>query len=227
MVLVDDIFTTDNDWAAAVCEEIIRRDPDVAWTCTNGIRVDSANDELFTLMKRAGCYRVYFGFETGNDEVLKAFGKGGRATLDQGSRRGARWPATPASSPTASSWSGSPGDTEATMQDTIDYARQRAPRHHEVRHLRALPGHADVPATCTREGRIKTLDWDAYTVYNEADGIFDHPDLELGDDHRLLRPLLRRGLLQEPRVPVATAPVHGPHTARSSGTLWYAARSSR
>src|SRR5690606_33621602 len=83
-VLVDDIFTTNNEWAAAVCEEIIRRDPGVAWTCTNGIRVDSANDELFRLMKAAGCYRVYFGFESGNEQVLEAFGKGGRATLDKG-----------------------------------------------------------------------------------------------------------------------------------------------
>ena len=63
-VLVDDIFTSDNSWAAAVCEELIRKDVPMKWTCQNGIRVDSANPELFSLMQKAGCYRVFFGFET-------------------------------------------------------------------------------------------------------------------------------------------------------------------
>ena len=85
-VIADDIFTSDHDWAMAVCEEFIRRGSKMVWTCTNGIRVDSARGELFSTMKRAGCYRVHFGFESGNDDVLKAFGKGGRATLDQGIR---------------------------------------------------------------------------------------------------------------------------------------------
>ncbi len=83
-LLADDIFTSDNKWAIAVCEAISATGIDMAWSCTNGIRVESANDDLFRSLRRAGCYRVSFGFETGSDKVLKLFGKGGRATIEKG-----------------------------------------------------------------------------------------------------------------------------------------------
>lgn len=174
-VLHDDIFTTDVGWAKEVCEAIIRRDLDIAWTCSNGIRVDAADRELFTLMARAGCYRVYFGFETGNADVLSAFGKGGQATLEQGvvavdlARRAGL-------EPNGFFMVGLQHDTTSSMADTIDYARRMR--------LDAMKCGICVPYPGTpmfqdlhAAGRLKTLDWDAYTVYNKAASIFDHPTL--------------------------------------------------
>ena len=83
-MLADDIFTSDQNWAIEVCEAITRTGIDMAWTCSNGIRVESAKKNLFEALLRAGCYRVSFGFESGNDDVLQLFGKGGRATIEQG-----------------------------------------------------------------------------------------------------------------------------------------------
>jgi anaerobic magnesium-protoporphyrin IX monomethyl ester cyclase len=83
-MLADDIFTSDQAWAIDVCNAIYRRSAKMAWSCTNGIRVESANDAFFTALRRAGCYRVFFGFETGNDAAMKMFGKGGKATIQQG-----------------------------------------------------------------------------------------------------------------------------------------------
>lgn len=196
-VLVDDIFTTNNDWAAAVCEEIIRRDPGVAWTCTNGIRVDSANDELFALMKRAGCYRVYFGFESGNQQVLEAFGKGGKATLDQGvdavemARRAGL-------EPNGFFLVGLTGDTESTMQDTIDYARRVRLDTMKCGMCVPFPG-TPMFKDLHRAGRIKTLDWDEYTVYNEARAIFDHPTLSWDTITEYFRRFYLQAYLLNPR----------------------------
>ena len=83
-LLADDIFTSDQKWAGEVAEAITATGTNMLWTCQNGIRVESADAALFQKMRRAGCYRVSFGFESGNDEVLKQFGKGGRATVEQG-----------------------------------------------------------------------------------------------------------------------------------------------
>jgi len=176
LVLVDDIFTTDNDWAAQVCEAIIRRKTKMAWSCTNGIRVDSANTELFELMKRAGCYRVFFGFESGNEDVLKAFGKGGRATLEKGitavdlARKAGL-------EPNGFFMVGLSSDTEASMQDTIDYARQVKLDTMKCGMCVPYPG-TPMFRDLHEKGRIKTLDWDSYTVYNKAENIYDHPNLE-------------------------------------------------
>lgn len=46
-MLADDIFTSDQRWAVKVCEAIAATRVDMAWSCTNGIRVESADDELF------------------------------------------------------------------------------------------------------------------------------------------------------------------------------------
>ncbi|WIM05118.1 MAG: B12-binding domain-containing radical SAM protein [Candidatus Nitricoxidivorans perseverans] len=175
VVLADDIFTSDNNWAIAVCEEFIKRDVRVAWTCTNGIRVDSANDELFRVMKRAGCYRVHFGFESGNDEVLDAFGKGGKASLEQGIH--AVDMARRVGLETFGMFMlGLSADTEKTMRDTIDYAKRVK--------VDAMRFGITVPFPGTRmfdqlhrQGRIKSYDWDYYNVFNDAQALYDHPHL--------------------------------------------------
>jgi len=64
----DGLFGLDRKHAVAVCEEIIARKLDVVWDCwTAGDLVDA---ELAATMKAAGCMRVGFGAESGDDEVL-------------------------------------------------------------------------------------------------------------------------------------------------------------
>jgi len=175
MVIVDDIFTSDNQWAAAVCEEIIRRGINMAWTCTNGIRVDSANRELFGLMRKAGCYRVYFGFESGNDRVLEGFGKGGKATLEKGVEA-VELARQAGLEPNGFFMVGLSGDTESSMQDTINYAKRVRLDTMKCGITVPFPG-TPMFRSLQSQGRIKTLDWDKYTVYNSAEKIFDHPTL--------------------------------------------------
>lgn len=171
-ILADDIFTSDHNWALAVCEELIRRGNKMAWTCTNGIRVDSADDRLFETMRRAGCYRVHFGFESGNDAVLKGFGKGGRATVEQGLRAVSL--ARKAGMDTFGMYMvGLSSDTEESMKDTIQFAR-RAP----VDMMRfgvtvPLPG-TPMFNELRRMGKILSYDWDRYNVYNTVP-LFRHP----------------------------------------------------
>lgn len=176
VVLTDDIFTSDNEWAADVCRALIARNTGISWNCANGIRVDAANPELFELMKQAGCYRVFFGFESGNDEVLRSFGKGGRATLDQGIEA-VEMAHEAGLEPNGFFMVGLSGDTAESMQDTIDYARRVRLDSMKCGICVPYPG-TPMFKSLQREGRIKTFDWDAYTVYNQADNIFDHPDLE-------------------------------------------------
>ena len=76
LYVVDDGFTTDVIRAKEICKRIIEEQLDIVWTLTNGIRVDKVDEELFPLLRKAGCYQVAFGIESGNQQVLNKFGKG-------------------------------------------------------------------------------------------------------------------------------------------------------
>lgn len=70
----DDVFTLKKERILAVCEEFLRRDLRFAWECLG--RVDSIDSEVAKAMRRAGCDRIFFGIESGNERVLKLMRKG-------------------------------------------------------------------------------------------------------------------------------------------------------
>jgi anaerobic magnesium-protoporphyrin IX monomethyl ester cyclase len=51
----------------------VRRRLHFGWECLG--RVDSIDGELASLMKRAGCERIFFGIESGSEEVLRLMNK--------------------------------------------------------------------------------------------------------------------------------------------------------
>lgn len=66
----DDNFTLKREHAATVCEEIMRRHLKISFTTPNGIRADKVDEDLLLLMKKAGCYFVGFGIESGNQYII-------------------------------------------------------------------------------------------------------------------------------------------------------------
>ena len=75
----DDVFTFNRERLLDICAEIKERGLSFAWECLG--RVDSMSDEIAAAMKRAGCRRVFFGIESGNDDILKLMNK--RITVRQ------------------------------------------------------------------------------------------------------------------------------------------------
>jgi anaerobic magnesium-protoporphyrin IX monomethyl ester cyclase len=69
----DDVFTLRRRRVLEVCAEIARRGLQFYWECL--ARVDSLNDATYVEMVHAGCRRVYFGIESGDNTVLKLMNK--------------------------------------------------------------------------------------------------------------------------------------------------------
>jgi len=77
----DNLFGLSRKHALAVCEEIIQCRLDMVWECwTAGDLVDA---ELAEKMKMAGCVRVGFGAESGDDQVLLKTQRGFSSTRHQ------------------------------------------------------------------------------------------------------------------------------------------------
>ena len=68
--ITDDVFTADMPRAYKICEQILRRNLKFPWYPRGGIRVDRINKELLVIMKKAGCYRIPFGVESGSQRVI-------------------------------------------------------------------------------------------------------------------------------------------------------------
>ena len=69
----DDVFTMNRRRVLGVCEEIRLRGLQFRWECLG--RVDTLDYSTALEMKQAGCTRIYFGIESGNDQILKLMNK--------------------------------------------------------------------------------------------------------------------------------------------------------
>jgi anaerobic magnesium-protoporphyrin IX monomethyl ester cyclase len=69
----DDCFTLDRKRLLNICDELGRRRANVSWECLS--RVDTVDGQIAQKMKRAGCARVFFGIESGNDSILRIMKK--------------------------------------------------------------------------------------------------------------------------------------------------------
>lgn len=194
-MLADDIFTSDHRWAVNVCNAISAGGADVAWSCTNGIRVESADDELFNAMRRAGCYRVSFGFESGNDGILKSFGKGGKATVDQG-KVAVRKARAAGIDTNGFFLLGLSPDTEESMLDTIEFARALELDMLKFGITIAFPG-TPMFNDYARENLIKSYEWDEYHIYTERP-LFAHRHLNYETILRYMSIAYRRAILTNP-----------------------------
>ena len=69
----DDCFTLDRKRLLSICNELLSRHINIGWECLS--RVDTVDSEVAEKMKQAGCIRVFFGIESGNDSVLRIMKK--------------------------------------------------------------------------------------------------------------------------------------------------------
>ena len=87
------------------------------WECLS--RVDTIDLETALMMKKAGCVRVFFGLESGNDKVLALMKK--KATTSQGKR--AVLVTKDARIQTGAFFiAGYPGETDRTVLETLKFA---------------------------------------------------------------------------------------------------------
>ena len=69
----DDCFTLDRKRLIDICNEIIQKRVSIGWECLS--RVDTVDTTVAHKMKQAGCVRMFFGIESGNNRILSLMNK--------------------------------------------------------------------------------------------------------------------------------------------------------
>ncbi len=83
-----DTFTMDQNRVKELCELIIASSLHGKIHFTANSRVRPLTKETLVLMKKAGCFAIAFGFESGSEKILKKMKKG---TTPQDNRNACRW----------------------------------------------------------------------------------------------------------------------------------------
>jgi len=169
----DDMFATDLNRAKLICDEIIKRKLKFTWQLECGVRVNCVDREFFQKCVKAGCYKVAFGFESGNDYILKSIKKG--ATTQQ-AINAVKWAKEAGMETSGFFMMGLPEDTIQTMNQTIDFACKLGLDYAKATILLPLPS---TPLFEDFEKRriIKTKDWSRYN-FHTASKVYDHPNLD-------------------------------------------------
>ncbi len=116
----DDNLTMIRNHIEQICNKIISKKLNISWACPNGIRADKVDLALLKLMKKAGCYYIAFGFESGNQEILNNINK----ETDLATLKRAAILAEKVGIMTQGFFIfGLPGETKETIQETINFAK--------------------------------------------------------------------------------------------------------
>lgn len=130
-------FTILKRWAHEVCNLIISRKLPVQWIARS--YPELVDEPTLRLMKQAGCYKIYYGIESGSAQILKAYKK--VTKVGQG-KEAIRISKAVGLQVYCDFLVGGPGETEETVQETIDFVKETKPDYADVSLIAPFPGTA-------------------------------------------------------------------------------------
>ena len=155
--IYDDTFTLDRERASKICSEIINRKLNIKWNCMT--RMDRVDLDLLKLMKKAGCYGVGYGIESGSERILKMIKKG---ITKQLARDAVKWAKKAGIEVRGFFILAYPTETEEEAMETINFAKELNVDLAQFMIVTPFPG-TDLWRMCKEDGEIVTKDWSAFT----------------------------------------------------------------
>lgn len=138
IAVLDDVFTFDAERAIKICDLLVERGLNhIPWSTTNGIRADNATPELFHALKRGGCYRVYFGIESGVQKIIDSLQK--KIKVEQ-VRNAVQWAKDAGLEVGGYFMIGNVGESYDDMDTTIDFALELDPDYAQFTIATPYPG---------------------------------------------------------------------------------------
>lgn len=121
LLIFDDNLLIDRKRCIALCQALCDRKYDLVWAAEGSVKVDQ---EMLGWMKRAGCYRIDFGVESGSPTILKNINKPFGVNE---ARNAFRLCKEAGITPNAYLIFGSPGETAQTIDETVTLMREIQP----------------------------------------------------------------------------------------------------
>lgn len=176
-LIIDDLMMLSQHKIKAFCEGILNRGIRIKFNCTG--RVNTVTPEIARLLREAGCISIYYGLESGNQEILTTMSK--KTTIEQ-IYEAVRLTRENGIYCEYGLMFGQPGENAATLRDSVDLIKKIS--YGEYR-AQKIFGCVPFPGTglydwCKQTGRIKD-DKDFYDRYICQDWSLDQVPVNMTD----------------------------------------------
>ena len=188
--LIEDNLLLFRERLKKICNAIIKENLKISWSCF--ARADFVNLEILRLMKKAGCWQISYGIETGEQKILDVEKK--NITLKQ-IERAVKLTRKVGIRVVGFNMIGHPLETIKTMKKTIDFNKRIKVDDFKAEFLTPFPG-TEVYLTVDKYGTLDK-DWRKMGVYKGPSFI------PYGLTEELLIEWHKRGLRQfylQPRI---------------------------
>ena len=135
IIFYDDSFTINREHTIRLCQMIIDRNMDISFKCET--RVNLVDKDLLLLMKKAGCYLMGYGIESGSQRVLDILKK--NTTIEQ-IKEAVKTTKQAGIEVLGYFMMGIPGETEEDIKETINFSRQLDLDYAQFSIATAFPG---------------------------------------------------------------------------------------
>ena len=175
-----DTFTASSAHVNGICEEVLRRDLKITWSCNCRTDIDL---QLLPLMKRAGCRMLMVGFEFGTQEALDAVEKG--TTLEHSVRlaseaRGLGFIVH------GCFMFGAPGETKDSALKTIEFAKGLPMDTVQFSGICAYPG-TEIYSLAAEKGFLIPKTWREWVDGHwEQATVLSYPELSMAEINELI-----------------------------------------
>lgn len=196
IAFVDDSFLCNKKQTHEIFDGIIREQLDMK-IIIFGVRVDAADEELFKKMKKAGVTHVYFGLESGNQDVLDFYDK--KTTLDK-TRYAVNLSHRIGFFNVGSFILGAPIETKKHFERTIKFAKKLPLDSVSFLHLKYVVG-SDLWCEAVNKGNISDNEYIVYAGSEKGLSSFSRKEIEQycikASRNYYLRPIFFLSLLKK------------------------------
>jgi len=170
---MDSEFPMDKDHAHKVLDLMIEANMGEKITWLTETRVDCVDQVILNKMKKAGCTKILYGFESGNQKFLDLVNK--KITIDQ-SYRAVKMTKNAGILPVGLFMIGFPGETKKDIIKTFKFACDLNIDYAKFSILTPMPG-SILFDRLKKEGKLKHFDWKNYTTFNPSpENFVYHPE---------------------------------------------------
>jgi len=174
----DDTFTLDKKRVHDICDEFEKRRLRLSWTCLT--KVACVDGPLLKHMKKAGCWQVLYGFESGDDRMLKLLKKGNTVEIN---KKAVRLTKEAGLEVRGDFIVGTPGETWESLERTVRFAIDMKLDYAHFNKFIPFPG-TELYEKLTKEGHV--FDFSKSTILDHKAICYINPGMDKDEFSRFL-----------------------------------------